>query len=117
VDLVLSQNDRPALLWRNDGPRRGHWLTLTLEGAAPNRDAIGARVVVESGGRRQVRLARTGMSYASQGDRRLHVGLGDAAGPVTVLVRWPGVTGDERFTIAPTDRFITIEQGKGQRPR
>jgi hypothetical protein len=36
---------------------------------------------------------------------------------VTVLVRWPGVTGDERFTIAPTDRFITIEQGKGQRAR
>jgi hypothetical protein len=117
VDILLSQNDRPALLWRNDGPRRGHWLTLTLAGMPPNRDAIGARVVVEAGARRQVRFARTGMSYASQGDRRLHVGLGDAAGPVSVRVRWPGGAGEERYTIQEIDRFITVEQGKGESVR
>jgi hypothetical protein len=117
VDILLSQNDRPALLWRNDGPRRGHWLTLTLEGAPPNRDAIGARVTVEAAGRRQVRLVRTGMSYASQGDRRLHFGLGDAAGPVSVRVRWPGGGAEERFTIEAADRFVTIEKGTGERAR
>jgi hypothetical protein len=57
------------------------------------------------------------MSYASQGDRRLHVGLGDAAGPVSVRVRWPGGAGEERYTIQEIDRFITVEQGKGESVR
>src|SRR5882724_13542120 len=50
-DILLTQNDRPAVLLRNAGPPRAHWLTLTLEGVPPNRDAVGAVVRLEAGGR------------------------------------------------------------------
>ena len=114
-DIVMTQNDRPALLLRNDGPARGHWLTLTLAGRPPNRDAVGARVTLIAGDRRQVRVARTAVSYLSQGDRRLHFGLGSAAAAERVIVRWPGRDGgQEEFSVPGVDRFLTLEQGKGR---
>jgi len=115
-DIVLTQSDRPALLLRNTGSPGRHWVTITLAGAPPNRDAIGAFVALEAGGARQVRYARTGMSYLSQGDRRLHFGLGSAATIDRVIVRWPGRSGfREEFAALPVDRFVTLEQGKGTR--
>ena len=115
-DIVLTQNDRPAHLLRNEGTPGRHWVTITLAGAPPNRDAIGAFVTLEAGGARQVRYARTGMSYLSQGDRRLHFGLGSAATIDRVIVRWPGRSGfREEFAALPVDRFVTLEQGKGTR--
>ena len=112
-DILATQNDRPALLWRNDGPARGHWLTLTLEGKPPNRDAIGARVIVSAGERRLLRYARTGSSYASQADPRLHFGLGSATS-VRIEVRWPGRGGMEEFDAPGVDRFLVLEQGHGR---
>jgi len=115
-DIVVAQNDRPALVLRCAGPPRAHWLTLTLSGASPNRDAVGALVRVETGDRRLIRYARTGMSYLSQGDRRLHFGLGDVERPVRVVVAWPGRRGfSEEFLDVKTDRFVTLTQGQGRR--
>jgi hypothetical protein len=115
-DVVLAQNDRPAVVLRNLGPRRGHWLTVTLEGRPPDRDAIGAQVTIETGAARRIRYARTAVSYLSQGDRRLHFGLGAAAGVDRAVVRWPGRRGfAEEFTGLSVDRFVTLEQGKGRR--
>ncbi len=115
-DIVLTQNDRPALLLRNTGSPGRHWVTITLAGAPPNRDAVGAIVTLQAGGTRQVRYARTEISYLSQGDRRLHFGLGTAAAIDRVSVRWPGRGGfREVFSAVPVDRFVTLEQGKGTR--
>jgi len=117
-DILLTQNDRPAVLLRNAGPPRAHWLTVTLEGAAPNRDAVGAVVRLEAGGRRQMRTARTASSYLSQGDRRLHFGLGAATAVGRVTVRWPGRNGFlEEFAGLPIDRFVALRQGQGRRVR
>ena len=114
-DIVMTQNDRPALLLRNDGPSRGHWLTLILAGRHPNRDAVGARVTLVAADRRQVRVARTASSYLSQGDRRIHFGLGPTAAIDKVIVRWPGRGGGaEEFGVPGVDRFVTLEQGKGR---
>ncbi len=114
-DILLTQNDRPAVLLRNAGRPRRHWVTITLAGTLPNGDAIGALVTVEAGGIRRVRYARTAFSYLSQGDRRLHFGLGDAATIGRVTVRWPGRLGVlEEFTGVPVDRFVTLRQGAGQ---
>ncbi|HYV84394.1 MAG TPA: CRTAC1 family protein [Patescibacteria group bacterium] len=115
-DLLVTQNDRPALLWRNDGPARGHWLTITLQGKPPNRDAIGARVIVTAGDRRLLRYARTGSSYASQADRRLHFGLGGAT-TAHITVRWPGRGGSEEFEASGVDRFLVLSQGGGRPAR
>jgi hypothetical protein len=115
-DIVVAQNDRPALLLRNAGAPRGHWATLTLAGAPPNRDAVGARVELVAGGTRQVREARTAFSYLSQGDRRIHFGLGRNTTIDRVIVRWPGKQGyREEFTGIPADVFTTLEQGRGRK--
>ncbi|OLC53530.1 MAG: hypothetical protein AUH92_05860 [Acidobacteria bacterium 13_1_40CM_4_69_4] len=115
-DIVMTQNNGPALLLRNAGAPARHWLTIVLAGAAPNRDAVGAAVTLVAGSVRQVRYARTGSSYLSQGDRRLHFGLGSAAAVDKVVVRWPGRAGfEEEFTSVPIDRFVTLLQGKGRR--
>ena len=115
-DILLTQNNGPAILLRNAGPPRGHWVTITLSGAPPNRDAVGAAVTVLAERAPRLRYARTGSSYLSQGDRRLHFGLGTASVIDRVVVRWPGRGGfSEEFSAVPIDRFVTLEQRKGRR--
>ena len=95
LDLFVTNNDRPAQLFRHDGAGKlGHWLLIRLQGARGNTDGIGARVRVttrDGAGkpRTQAADARTASSYCSQNDTRLHFGLG-AAETADVEVRWPG---------------------------
>jgi hypothetical protein len=99
LDLAISCNHSPAVLWRNDSPRNGrHWLLVKTAGAmrpgappgsASNRDGVGARVTVHAGPHRLVREVHTGQSYFSQSDLRAHFGLGDAARVELLEVRWP----------------------------
>ena len=89
MDLIITQLDGPTALLRNV-TEGGRWLTIGLEGsAASGRDAVGARVTVEAGGRRIVRRRLGGGSYQSSGDPRIHVGLGDLDEADAVEVRWP----------------------------
>ncbi len=91
-------------------------MTITLSGAPPNGDAVGAAVTVLAERTPRVRYARSASSYLSQGDRRLHFGLGTASVIDRVVVRWPGRAGfSEEFTPVPIDRFVTLEQGQGRR--
>ncbi len=100
-DLLISVNGGPPKLLRNDLPReRGAWVRLRLEGRRPNRDAIGASVVVHAGGRAIRRMVRTGSSYLSQSETNpLLVGLGEASRADSVIVRWP--TSGERTRHGP----------------
>ena len=116
LDILLTQNNGPAVLLRHQGAPSRHWVTVSLAGTPPNRDAVGAWVELQAGGARQVRYARTASSYLSQGDRRLHFGLGSAPSIDAIVVRWPGRRGfSESFAPVPVDRFVTLEQGKGRR--
>ncbi len=114
-DLFFSPNHRRARLLRNDGGNdAGHWITVRLRGVRANRDAIGARVELTAGGRRQVQEVRSSSSYLSQNDMRLHFGLGDAKRVDQITVHWP--TRDRLVeTIGPlaADRFVTIREGQG----
>jgi hypothetical protein len=103
IDVVISAlDDRPTLL-RND-TTGGHWFTMRLAGTTSNRSAIGAKVTIEAGGRRQVAEVRSGGSYISHNDSRVHFGLGDATGVDSLTVRWPtGKMQTERSLAA--DRF------------
>ena len=85
---VNNSNDRPALL-RNDAVGGGGWLGLRLQGAASNRDAIGARVELTTGGRTLVREVRRNASYLSSHDPRVIFGLGHAEVAERVEIRWP----------------------------
>jgi hypothetical protein len=90
LDVVVSNMDDAPTVLVNRQRSGHHWVAFRVASPGPNRFAIGARVTIEGGGRRQVREVRSGGSYLSQNDLRAHFGLGDHAGPVDVEVRMPG---------------------------
>ncbi len=88
VDIVVSNlKDLPTVL-RNDSDNASQWLGVKLIGTHCNRDAIGTRVTVVSGGLTQMREVKSGSGYLSQNDLRLHFGLGNSMSVDTLTVRW-----------------------------
>ncbi len=89
LDIVISHKDGPPAILRNDTPQQGCWIRLKLVGTRSNRDAIGATVIVEAGGRTIHRLRKGGSSLMSSHDPRLLIGLGSPADFARVTVKWP----------------------------
>ncbi len=91
-DLIVSHLNEPVVLLRNaaaDTAGKGHlWLGLELSGEK-GRDVVGAKIVVEVGGRKRTHFARGGGSYLSSGDRRVLIGLGTTTKVDRVTVIWP----------------------------
>ncbi|MHC5115060.1 MAG: CRTAC1 family protein [Planctomycetota bacterium] len=113
VDVLVTNCQGPARLFRNTTPDRGHWLIIRAVDPALRRDAYGARIVVTAGGRARHRTVNAGYSYASSCDPRAHFGLGDAATVDSIEVHWPdGLV--ESFPGGAADRLITLERGKGR---
>jgi hypothetical protein len=82
---------------------------LKLAGSRSNRSAIGARVAVTAGGRTQIDEVRSGGSYLSQNDLRLHFGLGSAERADSISVRWPS-GGKTVLKDVAADRILTIDE-------
>ncbi len=89
IDLLAVVENDPVVLFHNQTPAPGHFLTLRLEGTASNRDAVGARVAVTCAGVTRVAARFGGGSYMSALDPRLHFGLGPARTVDRVAVTWP----------------------------
>ena len=124
VDVFILTVNGAARLLRNEVGNRNRWLRVKLIGSAgehpglsngaarsSNRNGIGARVTVWAGGRRQVREVRSGSSYLSQNDFRLHFGLGQYTTVDSVRVRWPGGTVDRVGSIG-ANREIVVREGE-----
>ena len=93
LDALVNNLDGPPTLLRNDGGNRNNWLQVEPRGSPAESLAIGARVLVTTGGRTQLREVRSSASYLSADDQRLHFGLGPHEAVERVEVRWPsGVT-------------------------
>ncbi len=106
--LVNNQNEPPSLLKQKTG-NGNHWVILKLTGTRSNRSAIGAKVRVIADGRTQMDEVRSGGSYLSQNDLRLHFGLGAATAIDEVRVEWPsGIRQVERNV--PVDRVIPVTE-------
>ncbi len=89
VDAVVSTNDGPAYVLRNETPGAGHWLTLKLIGHKSNRDAIGAEIKLKtSAGPQYITVSTTG-SYLSAKDKRAHFGLGADTVAESIDILWP----------------------------
>lgn len=90
-DLAFSHVGGPPALLHNRIVTAHHWLGLELvgDGKASNRNAIGARVEIETARGKQVRFVNGGGSYLSASDRRLLIGLGESETADVVRVRWP----------------------------
>ena len=112
LDIAVSNIDERPQLLRNEGGNRKHWLEMRLVGTTSNRDAIGARVKVRAGEIVQWGRVRTGGSYISGNDLRLHFGLEGHDSVDSVEIRWPsGAT--EKLGKVPANRILTIQEGKG----
>ena len=112
VDVVINNiNGCPTLL-HNQLPAKNNWLLIKLLGARTNRSALGSRVMVEAGSRRQIQEVRSGGSFCSQSDLRLHFGLGKASRAERLEVRWLGGETQVLNRVA-ANRLVTIEEGKG----
>jgi enediyne biosynthesis protein E4 len=85
---INNQNEAPSLLKQSANPP-AHWIILKLKGTRSNRSAIGARVKLVANGRPQYGEVRSGGSYLSQNDLRLHFGLGTATRIERIEVSWP----------------------------
>jgi enediyne biosynthesis protein E4 len=105
---VNNQNETPSLL-KPEAPAPGHWITVKLTGTRSNRSAIGARVKVTAGGHTQTQEVRSGGSYLSQSDLRLHFGLGEAAQADRVEIRWPN-GGVQIMNKTAANRVIAIRE-------
>jgi hypothetical protein len=111
VDIVVANRDAAPHLLHNVVPKRGHWLLLrVLE--RTGRDAIGASLSIEAGGRTRRRDVRTGYSYLAANDPRVHVGLGEARQVQSVTVRWVDGT-SEKLGPFEADRVVEIRRGGG----
>jgi hypothetical protein len=111
--LILNMSEPPSLLL-NQNRSGHHWLSVKLLGTRSNRSAIGARVAVTSGERRQVREVLSASSYISQSDLRQHFGLGQAKRVDQIEVRWPSGQVD-RLQDIDVDQFLVIEEQRGIR--
>jgi tetratricopeptide (TPR) repeat protein len=92
LDLYLANQGAPPAFYRNDAGARRHWLALRLTGrpeSGSNRDAIGARVTMETAAGRQIRELDGGNSYCGQSDRRVYFGLGSEDVVTSLEIRWP----------------------------
>lgn len=111
-DVLVTTNGGPAYLWHNQTQTTHHWITFRLIGTKSNRDGIGALLTVVAGGRTLRDSCRSGSSYLSANDLRVHFGLG-AATQADVTVRWPSGSEDHLSGVT-ADRIWTVRDGSGK---
>jgi hypothetical protein len=110
VDIVINnQGTIPALL-RCDRKNQNHWITIKLVGVKSNRSGIGARLKCVAGELKQIDEVRSGGSYLSQNDLRVHFGLGSSPKIDLLEVHWPSGQSD-KFHDIPADQFVTLREG------
>lgn len=114
VDIYVVNSNQRAVLLRNDGGNRNHWLGLQLVGTQSNRDGVGARIYVGAGELSLMEEVRAASSYASGNDLRVYFGLGSRSRVDTVRVRWPnGIVQILQDVVA--DQILTVVEAESER--
>jgi enediyne biosynthesis protein E4 len=108
-DVIVANQNQPAVLYRDYPDTTNHWIAFKLIGTRSNRSAIGAEVTIEAGDLRQKRIIDGGSGFASQNDRRLHFGLGAHEWVDRVVIQWP--SGTQQVLQRPAiDQFTTVTE-------
>ena len=115
LDVLMTTNNGPAVLFRNDRLSQNRSLRIRLVGVTSNRDAIGATVRIMHGGITQSRMVRSGSSYLSQSELPVTFGVGTRDQVERVVVTWPNGRVEEFRNIA-TGRSYVATEGKGLAP-
>ena len=112
VDVVVNDLDGAPQLLRNDGGNKNNWIIVKTIGTKSNRNGIGAKVKVVSGDLTQLDEVRSGGSYISQNDFKLHFGLEKRTSVNLIQVRWPSGVVDT-LTNVTVNKVVTVKEGKG----
>jgi hypothetical protein len=112
LDLLVTTVGGRARLYRNVAPKRGHWLVVRAVDPALHRDAYGAEVRVQAGGRRFLGWVNPAQSYLCSHDPCAHFGLGAAARVDGIEVVWPDGA-CEHFGAQDADRVVELRKGTG----
>ncbi len=112
LDVVVTQVGGPARLFLNEQSTGNHWLRVRLRSAAPNHDAIGARMRLHANGEIQERHVMPARSYLSQMEITQTFGLGAGAEKPWLDVTWPDGT-VEMFSVVSTDQLVVLTKGSG----
>jgi hypothetical protein len=110
-DILMTTNDGPAYLYRNDGGNRNHWINVRLEGVKSNRSALGAVVTIESASGKQTQTVHSGSSYLSQSDLALTFGLGKDDVLKSMEIRWPSGQVDRKANVK-ANQFLKLREGQ-----
>jgi len=109
LDAVVTTNDGPAHILRNETSTQNHWILLKLLGHTSNRDAIGASVTLMTGSGRQYATVSTAGSYLSASDKRVHFGLGPDRSIQKIDIRWPsGIS--QTLKDIPADQILQVDE-------
>jgi len=112
VDLLITTNNGPAYLYRNNQSSGNHCIRFSLTGTKSNRDAIGAEVRIEAGGVTQSRMVKSGSSYLSQSELPLTFGVGKRDQIDRVVILWPSGRSEEFKNLSAGKAYECVE-GKG----
>jgi hypothetical protein len=113
LDVLVTTNNGPARLLRNDGGNRNNWLRVVAIGGPSNRDAIGSKVLLFIDGKPGPwSIVKTGSSYCSQSELPLTFGLGRATRISALKITWPDGSVDNAAAI-DANQTVTIQQGRG----
>src|SRR5207302_454604 len=116
LDLLITTNNGPAYLYRNDQLAAHHSIRFRLVGTKSNRDAIGATVQISSAGLQQSRTVKGGSSYLSQSELPVTFGLEKRDQVERVVIYWPSGRTEE-FKNLSAGRTYDCTEGKGIVPR
>jgi enediyne biosynthesis protein E4 len=116
TDLLITTNNGPAYLYRNDQSSGNRSVRFRLVGTKSNRDAIGAEVRIECGGVTQSRLVKSGSSYLSQSELPVTFGVGKRDVVERVVVLWPSGRTEEFKNVA-SGKLYECAEGKGIAPQ
>jgi hypothetical protein len=113
ISVVVNNMNAPPSLLVNAIRSQNHWVAFRATGTRSNRDGIGARISVKAGKRTLVDEVRSGSSYISQNDLRVHFGLGAVTSAEDVRVRWPSGL-EENFGTMSADAIHELREGSGK---
>ena len=111
LDILVTTNDGPAKLLRNDGAGANNYLRVRLQGRTANRDGLGSVISLTSASGTQVQVVRGGSSYCSQSETVATFGLGSDPEVTSLEVRWPSGTLDTLSGLEP-NRQLTLVEGR-----
>ncbi len=113
LDLLVTSNNGPARLLRNDGGNQNNLIRIRAAGTTSNRDGVCAKIKVTVAGQAKVfGMVKTGSSYASQSELALTFGLGKAEKAQSIEITWPNGNKQTLADVA-ANQEIVIEEGKG----